>query len=157
SVRAGEWLDARVDPAMPQRQPLPRADLRQRQVALGPVAVFGASNFPLAFSVAGGDTASALAAGCPVIVKAHSAHPGVSELAGRAIARAAEKCGLPAGVFALLFGDGREAGQALVADPRVKAVGFTGSRGGGLALCAAAWPCVGWRKAGRSRFRFMRR
>ncbi|MFB9170387.1 aldehyde dehydrogenase (NADP(+)) [Chromobacterium piscinae] len=138
TLRAGEWLDARVDPAMPQRQPLPRADLRQRQVALGPVAVFGASNFPLAFSVAGGDTASALAAGCPVIVKAHSAHPGVSELAGRAIARAAEKCGLPAGVFALLFGDGREAGQALVADPRVKAVGFTGSRGGGLALCRLA-------------------
>ncbi|MEO4026555.1 aldehyde dehydrogenase (NADP(+)) [Chromobacterium vaccinii] len=138
TLRAGEWLDARVDPAMPQRQPLPRADLRQRQVALGPVAVFGASNFPLAFSVAGGDTASALAAGCPVIVKAHSAHPGVSELAGRAIARAAEKCELPAGVFALLFGEGREAGQALVADPRIKAVGFTGSRGGGLALCRLA-------------------
>ncbi|WP_225548279.1 aldehyde dehydrogenase (NADP(+)) [Chromobacterium violaceum] len=138
TLRAGEWLDARVDPAMPQRQPLPRADLRQRQVALGPVAVFGASNFPLAFSVAGGDTASALAAGCPVIVKAHSAHPGASELAGRAIARAVEKCRLPAGVFALLFGGGREAGQALVADPRVKAVGFTGSRGGGLALCRLA-------------------
>ncbi|AUH50692.1 aldehyde dehydrogenase (NADP(+)) [Chromobacterium sp. ATCC 53434] len=138
ALRAGEWLDARVDPAMPQRQPLPRADLRQRQVALGPVAVFGASNFPLAFSVAGGDTASALAAGCPVIVKAHSAHPGASELAGRAIARAVAKCGLPAGVFALLFGEGREAGQALVADPRVKAVGFTGSRGGGLALCRLA-------------------
>ncbi|WP_244986138.1 aldehyde dehydrogenase (NADP(+)) [Chromobacterium violaceum] len=138
TLRAGEWLDARVDPAMPQRQPLPRADLRQRQVALGPVAVFGASNFPLAFSVAGGDTASALAAGCPVIVKAHSAHPGASELAGRAIARAVEKCRLPAGVFALLFGEGREAGQALVADPRVKAVGFTGSRGGGLALCRLA-------------------
>ena len=138
TLRAGEWLDARVDPAMPQRQPLPRADLRQRQVALGPVAVFGASNFPLAFSVAGGDTASALAAGCPVIVKAHSAHPGVSELAGLAITRAVEKCELPAGVFALLFGEGREAGQALVADPRVKAVGFTGSRGGGLALCRLA-------------------
>ncbi|WP_236687556.1 aldehyde dehydrogenase (NADP(+)) [Chromobacterium subtsugae] len=138
TLRAGEWLDARVDPAMPQRQPLPRADLRQRQVALGPVAVFGASNFPLAFSVAGGDTASALAAGCPVIVKAHSAHPGVSELVGQAIARAVGKCGLPAGVFALLFGEGREAGQVLVADPRVKAVGFTGSRGGGLALCRLA-------------------
>ncbi|AVG16854.1 aldehyde dehydrogenase (NADP(+)) [Chromobacterium vaccinii] len=138
TVRAGEWLDARVDSALPQRQPLPRADLRQRQVALGPVAVFGASNFPLAFSVAGGDTASALAAGCPVIVKAHSAHPGVSELAGLAITRAVEKCELPAGVFALLFGEGREAGQALVADPRVKAVGFTGSRSGGLALCQLA-------------------
>ena len=81
-VRAGEWLDVRVDNALPERQPLPRADLRQRQVALGPVAVFGASNFPLAFSVAGGDTASALAAGCPVVVKAHSAHPGTSELVG---------------------------------------------------------------------------
>lgn len=138
TLRVGEWLDARVDPAMPQRQPLPRADLRQRQVALGPVAVFGASNFPLAFSVAGGDTASALAAGCPVIVKAHSAHPGASELVGQAVARAVEKCRLPAGVFALLFGEGREAGQALVADPRVKAVGFTGSRGGGLALCRLA-------------------
>ncbi|POZ63468.1 aldehyde dehydrogenase (NADP(+)) [Chromobacterium alticapitis] len=138
TLRAGEWLDARVDPAMPQRQPLPRADLRQRQVALGPVAVFGASNFPLAFSVAGGDTASALAAGCPIIVKAHSAHPGVSELVGQAIARAVEKCELPAGVFGLLFGEGREAGQALVADPRVKAVGFTGSRSGGLALCRLA-------------------
>lgn len=138
TVRAGEWLDVRVDNALPERQPLPRPDLRQRQVPLGPVAVFGASNFPLAFSVAGGDTASALAAGCPVIVKAHGAHPGTSELVGRAVARAVKSCGLPEGVFSLLFGSGREVGIALVSDPRIKAVGFTGSRSGGMALCKAA-------------------
>ncbi|MFV0932920.1 aldehyde dehydrogenase (NADP(+)) [Pseudomonas jessenii] len=138
TVRAGEWLDVRVDSALPQRQPLPRPDLRQRQVPLGPVAVFGASNFPLAFSVAGGDTASALAAGCPVIVKAHGAHPGTSELVGRALARAVKLCGLHEGVFSLLFGSGREVGIALVTDPRIKAVGFTGSRSGGIALCNAA-------------------
>ncbi|WP_423358418.1 aldehyde dehydrogenase (NADP(+)) [Pseudomonas citronellolis] len=138
TVRAGEWLDVRVDRALPERQPLPRPDLRQRQVPLGPVAVFGASNFPLAFSVAGGDTASALAAGCPVVVKAHGAHPGTSELVGRAVARAVARCALPDGVFSLLFGSGREVGTALVADPRIKAVGFTGSRSGGLALCRVA-------------------
>ncbi|PMR71099.1 aldehyde dehydrogenase (NADP(+)) [Halomonas heilongjiangensis] len=137
-VRAGEWLDVRIDPALPERQPMPRADLRQRHIALGPVAVFGASNFPLAFSVAGGDTASALAAGCPVVVKAHSAHPGTSELVGRAIQRAVEKCKLPEGVFSLLFGSGNEIGQALVADPRIQAVGFTGSRRGGTALMKTA-------------------
>ncbi|KWN48063.1 2,5-dioxovalerate dehydrogenase [Burkholderia stagnalis] len=133
-VRDGGFLDARIDPARPGRKPLPRVDLRLRNVAIGPVAVFGASNFPLAFSVAGGDTASALAAGCPVIVKAHSAHPGTSELVGRAIQQAVRECGLPAGVFSLLFDASREIGQALVADPRVKAVGFTGSRRGGVAL-----------------------
>ncbi|WP_085695089.1 MULTISPECIES: aldehyde dehydrogenase (NADP(+)) [unclassified Pseudomonas] len=138
TVRAGEWLDVRIDPVQPQRQPLPRADLRQRQVPVGPVAVFGASNFPLAFSVAGGDTASALAAGCPVVVKAHGAHPGTSELVGRAVARAVKACGLPEGVFSLLYGSGPEVGIALVSDPRIKAVGFTGSRSGGLALCQAA-------------------
>ncbi|MFJ2325196.1 aldehyde dehydrogenase (NADP(+)) [Pseudomonas sp. NPDC087690] len=138
TVRAGEWLDVRVDNAQPQRQPLPRSDLRQRQIALGPVAVFGASNFPLAFSVAGGDTTSALAAGCPVVVKAHSAHPGTSELVGRALARAVKACGMPEGVFSLLYGSGREVGIALVSDPRIKAVGFTGSRAGGLALIQAA-------------------
>jgi len=137
-VRSGEWLDVRVDNALPERQPLPRADLRQRQVALGPVAVFGASNFPLAFSVAGGDTASALAAGCPVVVKAHGAHPGTSELVGQAVARAVQLCEMPEGVFSLLYGAGREVGLALVSDPRIKAVGFTGSRSGGLALCQAA-------------------
>lgn len=133
-VRAGEWLDVRVDPALPERQPAPRADLRQRHIALGPVAVFGASNFPLAFSVAGGDTASALAAGCPVIVKAHGAHPGTSELVGRAVQKAVAACGLPEGVFSVLFGSGRIVGAGLVADDRIKAVGFTGSRSGGLAL-----------------------
>ncbi|KRP70613.1 2,5-dioxovalerate dehydrogenase [Pseudomonas paralactis] len=138
TVRLGEWLDVRVDNAQPQRQPLPRADLRQRHIALGPVAVFGASNFPLAFSVAGGDTASALAAGCPVIVKAHNAHPGTSELVGSAIAQAVKQCGLPEGVFSLLYGSGNELGIALVTDPRIKAVGFTGSRSGGIALCQAA-------------------
>ncbi|MBJ2286014.1 aldehyde dehydrogenase (NADP(+)) [Pseudomonas sp. MF6755] len=138
TVRLGEWLDVRVDTAQPQRQPLPRADLRQRHIALGPVAVFGASNFPLAFSVAGGDTASALAAGCPVVVKAHSAHPGTSELVGRAIAQAVKQCDLPEGVFSLLYGSGNQVGIALVADPRIKAVGFTGSRSGGVALCQAA-------------------
>ncbi|RFD27590.1 aldehyde dehydrogenase (NADP(+)) [Pseudomonas sp. GL93] len=138
TVRLGEWLDVRVDTAQPQRQPLPRADLRQRHIPLGPVAVFGASNFPLAFSVAGGDTASALAAGCPGIVKAHNAHPGTSELVGRAIAQAVKHCGLPEGVFSLLYGAGNELGIALVRDPRIKAVGFTGSRSGGIALCQAA-------------------
>ncbi|MBT2772392.1 aldehyde dehydrogenase (NADP(+)) [Halomonas sp. ISL-60] len=137
-VRAGEWLDVRIDPALPDREPMPRVDLRQRHIGLGPVAVFGASNFPLAFSVAGGDTASALAAGCPVVVKGHSAHPGTSELVGRAIQRAVAKCNLPEGVFSLLFGSGKEIGQALVADPRIQAVGFTGSRGGGTALMATA-------------------
>ncbi|WP_286974550.1 aldehyde dehydrogenase (NADP(+)) [Pseudomonas sp.] len=137
-VRAGEWLDIRIDPAQPERSPLPRADLRQRQIALGPVAVFGASNFPLAFSVAGGDTASALAAGCPVIVKAHSAHPGTSELVGRAVQRAVALCELPEGVFSLLFGAGNDLGQALITDPRIQAVGFTGSRSGGTALMQTA-------------------
>ena len=137
-VRAGEWLDVRIDPAMPDRQPLPRADLRQRHIALGPVAVFGASNFPLAFSVAGGDAASALAAGCPVVVKGHSAHPGTSELVGQAIQKAVKACNLPEGVFSLLFGAGNEIGQALVDDPRIQAVGFTGSRSGGMALMKTA-------------------
>ncbi|MHA5498432.1 aldehyde dehydrogenase (NADP(+)) [Pseudomonas aeruginosa] len=141
-VREGSFLDARIDPALPERKPLPRVDIRLRNIALGPVAVFGASNFPLAFSVAGGDTASALAAGCTVIVKAHSAHPGTSELVGRAVQKAVSDCGLPEGVFSLLFDSGREVGQGLVADRRIKAVGFTGSRTGGTALMhiAAARP-----------------
>lgn len=137
-VRDGGFLGARVDPAQPSRTPLPRVDLRLRQIGLGPVAVFGASNFPLAFSVAGGDTASALAAGCPVIVKAHSAHPGTSELVARAIARAARQQDMPEGVFSLLFDSGRSIGQGLVADTRIKAVGFTGSRSGGMALMQIA-------------------
>tara|TARA_R110001583_G_scaffold100101_1_gene245724 strand:+ start:8193 stop:9779 length:1587 start_codon:yes stop_codon:yes gene_type:complete len=133
-VRAGKYLDVRIDPAMPDRAPLPRSDLRLQYIPLGPVAVFGASNFPLAFSVAGGDTASALAAGCPVIVKAHSAHPGTAELVGRAITAAIKKTGMPAGVFSLIYGSGREVGAALVEHPSIKAVGFTGSRSGGVAL-----------------------
>ena len=137
-LREGSWLEARIDPAMPERQPLPRPDLRVRNVPLGPVVVFGASNFPLAFSVAGGDTASALAAGCPVIVKAHHAHPGTSELVGRAVQAAAKECGMPEGTFALLYGSGSKLGTALVADHRIKAVGFTGSRGGGTALMKVA-------------------
>ncbi|GAB0118502.1 aldehyde dehydrogenase (NADP(+)) [Acidisoma sp. 7E03] len=137
-VLEGSWQDVRLDPALPDRKPLPRPDLRMRMVPLGPVGVFGASNFPLAFSVAGGDTASALAAGCPVVVKGHPAHPGTSELVGRAIQAAVKEAGLPEGVFSLLFGVGDTVGQALVADPRIKAVGFTGSRGGGLALAKIA-------------------
>jgi 2,5-dioxopentanoate dehydrogenase len=137
-VRDGRWCGAVLDSALPERKPLPRSDLRARRIGLGPVAVFGASNFPLAFSVAGGDTASALAAGCPVVVKAHLAHPGTSELVGRAIQQAVADVGLPEGVFSLIFGGGNEAGEALVAHPAIKAVGFTGSRRGGLALAQIA-------------------
>ncbi|WP_426247639.1 aldehyde dehydrogenase (NADP(+)) [Nocardioides sp. LHG3406-4] len=137
-LREGEWLGARVEEALPDRSPMPRPDLRQRQVPLGPVAVFGASNFPLAFSVAGGDTASALAAGAPVVVKAHEAHPGTSELVGRAIRDAVATCGLPEGTFSMVYGAGPVVGTALVTDPRIKAVGFTGSRGAGLAIARAA-------------------
>lgn len=137
-VRLGDWLDATIDPALPDRQPLPRADLRRVNHSVGPVAVFGASNFPLAFSVAGGDTASAFAAGSPVIVKGHSAHPGTGELVARAIQAAVKACGLHEGVFSFLPGNNRALGAALVADHRVKAVGFTGSRGGGTALMKIA-------------------
>jgi alpha-ketoglutaric semialdehyde dehydrogenase len=136
-VRDGGWLQLRIDAADPARTP-PKPDLRLRMVPLGPVAVFGASNFPLAFSAAGGDTASALAAGCPVVVKGHPAHPGTSEMVARAVLRAAEATGMPAGVFSLLNGTSNELGGALVRDPRIKAVGFTGSRGGGLALMKIA-------------------
>ncbi len=137
-VRAGRWHGAVIDSALPDRKPAPRPDLRQRRIALGPVAVFGASNFPLAFSVAGGDTASALAAGCPVIVKGHSAHLGTCELVGRAVQRAAIACDMPEGVFSLLFGAGSIIGQALVENPAVQAVGFTGSRRAGLELVRIA-------------------
>jgi len=136
-VRDGHWLATALDSALPERTP-PRPDLRLRKIGLGPVAVFGASNFPLAFSVAGGDTASALAAGCPVVVKAHSAHPGTSELMGKAIQLAVTQCGLHEGVFSMLFGDGNVVGQALVSHPAIKAVGFTGSRSGGVALMRTA-------------------
>ncbi|MEM7584283.1 MAG: aldehyde dehydrogenase (NADP(+)) [Acidobacteriota bacterium] len=137
-AQEGSWVDARIDPGDPHRSPLPKPDVRSLRVALGPVAVFGASNFPLAFSVAGGDTASAWAAGCPVVVKAHPAHPGTSELVGDAISIAADEVGLPGGVFSLLFDDGLEIGRALVQHPLIRAVGFTGSRGGGLALSRLA-------------------
>lgn len=138
TIKAGEQNLPRIDLRLPERKPLPRPDLRQRKIPLGPVAVFGASNFPLAFSVAGGDTASALAAGCPVIVKGHSAHPGTSELIGQVIQLAVGQCGLPEGVFSLLFGSGNELGAALVAHPFIQAVGFTGSRAGGVALMRIA-------------------
>ena len=137
-LREGSFLDLRLDTPLPDRKPLPRVDLRLRNIPLGPVAVFGASNFPLAFSVAGGDTASALAAGCPVIVKAHQAHPGTSELVGQAVTKAVADAGLPGGVFSLLFTEGTGGAQALVADARIKAVGFTGSRAGGTALMKVA-------------------
>ncbi len=141
-VRRGDHLGVRIDPALPNREPLPRADIRQRHVAVGPVAVFGASNFPLAFSTAGGDTASALAAGCPVVVKGHPAHPRTGHLVARAVTRAVNKYDLHPGTFSFLLAadprSGIELGQELVSDPRIKAVGFTGSRGAGLALVAAA-------------------
>ncbi len=137
-LRRGGWMGLRTDPALPHRTPLPRPDLRMRMVPLGPVAVFGASNFPLAFSTAGGDTASALAAGCPVVVKAHPAHPFTGDLVAGAVRAAIAACGMPAGVFGHLVGAGNELGAALVQDPRVAAVGFTGSRAGGLALLRLA-------------------
>jgi 2,5-dioxopentanoate dehydrogenase len=137
-LREGSWVDARIETAIPDRVPIPKPDIRFMQIALGPVVVFGASNFPLAFSVAGGDTASALAAGCPVIVKAHSAHPATSSIVGKAIQTAAVKTNMPDGVFSLLFGDGPTTGMQLVKHPHIKAVGFTGSFKGGKALYDAA-------------------
>ncbi|WP_212523364.1 aldehyde dehydrogenase (NADP(+)) [Actibacterium sp. MT2.3-13A] len=139
-ILKGDYLDRRHDKALPDRQPLPRPDLKMMQRPIGPVAVFGASNFPLAFSTAGGDTASALAAGCPVVVKGHSAHPGTGEIVAEAIHAAIAKCNLHPGVFSLIQGGRRDVGQALVQHPLIKAVGFTGSLGGGRALfdlCAA--------------------
>jgi NADP-dependent aldehyde dehydrogenase len=136
-VRNGSWLTLRIDAAEPERTPR-KPELRLRKIPVGPVAIFGASNFPLAFSVAGGDTAAALAAGCPVVVRAHAAHPGVGELVARAIAAAVTESGLPAGLFSYVTGPAHSVGQALVANPHIKAVGFTGSRAGGLALCAIA-------------------
>jgi 2,5-dioxopentanoate dehydrogenase len=137
-VREGRYLNVTIDEAMPDRKPLPRADLRSRKIPLGPVAVFGASNFPLAFSVAGGDTASAFAAGCPVVAKAHPSHLGTSELVGRVIQSAAKSLNLPEGTFSLLAGEGNAVGEAMVSHPAIAAVGFTGSRRGGLALVALA-------------------
>lgn len=137
-VREGSWVDARIDTALPARQPLPRPDLRRMLLPIGPVVVFGSSNFPFAFSVAGGDTASAFAAGCPVVVKAHRAHPGTSELVAGAIVRAIRRCGLPDGIFSLLHGSGATMGVAMVRHPATRAVGFTGSHTAGRALFDAA-------------------
>ena len=137
-IEEGSWLDARIDHADPARTPVPKPDVRSMLVPVGPVVVFSSSNFPLAFSVAGGDTASALAAGCPVIVKPHQGHLGTSELVGRIIQDAAKATGMPVGVFSLLYGPGRDVGMALVKHPAIKAVGFTGSRAGGRALMDAA-------------------
>jgi NADP-dependent aldehyde dehydrogenase len=141
-VEEGSWVEARIDTAVPDRKPLPRPGLRSMLRPLGPVVVFGPSNFPLAFSVAGADTASALAGGCPVIVKAHSAHPGTSELVADVIQRAAAAAGLPEGIFSLLFDAGIEVGAALVQHPLVQAVAFTGSLRAGRILMdiAAARP-----------------
>jgi NADP-dependent aldehyde dehydrogenase len=133
-ILAGEYLDRRVDEALPDRAPMPRPEIRMMQRPVGPVAVFGASNFPLAFSTAGGDTAAALAAGCPVVVKGHSAHPGTGEIIAEAIHAAIKSCDMHPGVFSLIQGGNREVGSALVQHPFVKAVGFTGSLGGGRAL-----------------------
>ncbi|WP_434700862.1 aldehyde dehydrogenase (NADP(+)) [Pseudomonas sp. D1-36] len=139
-LRRGDFYGARIDRALPERTPLPRPDLRQYRIGLGPVAVFGASNFPLAFSTAGGDTAAALAAGCPVVFKAHSGHMATAEHVADAIVRAAEKTAMPAGVFNMIYGGG--VGEWLVKHPAIQAVGFTGSLKGGRALCdmAAARP-----------------
>src|SRR5437763_7780982 len=141
-VEEASWLMARIDRADPDRKPAPKPDIRSMLRPLGPVVVFGASNFPLAFSVAGGDTASALAAGNTVIVKAHAAHPGTSELVGRAVQESVRDCGLPEGVFSMLFGSGSQIGTALMKHPLVRAGGFTGSRAAGRTLMdlAAARP-----------------
>ena len=137
-VEEGSWVDARIDHGDRDRKPVPKPDVRSMFRPIGPVVVFGASNFPLAFSVAGGDTASAFAAGDPVIVKAHPAHPGTSELVGLAISEAVRDCGLHEGVFSLLYDAGNEVALALVKHPLIKAGGFTGSRAGGRALFEAA-------------------
>jgi 2,5-dioxopentanoate dehydrogenase len=137
-IQDGSWVDARIDQAHPDRSPFPKPDVRSMLQPLGPVVVFCASNFPLAFSVAGGDTASALAAGNPVIVKAHHAHPGTAEIVGTAVIEAVRDGGLPEGVFSLIYGRGSEVGAQLIRHPAIKAGGFTGSRAGGLALMRQA-------------------
>lgn len=133
-VEEGNWVDASIDTAQPDRKPMPKVDLRKMNVALGPVVVFGASNFPFAFSTAGGDTAAALAAGCPVVVKSHPMHAATGEMVSNAVIKAAEKTGMPNGVFSNLNSSGIEVGQQLVLNPNIKAVGFTGSIRGGRAL-----------------------
>jgi alpha-ketoglutaric semialdehyde dehydrogenase len=133
-IRKGDYLDARHDAALPDRKPLPRPEIKLLQRPIGPVGVFGASNFPLAFSTMGGDSASALAAGCPVVVKGHSAHPGTAEIVAAAVLAAIQICGVPEGVFSLVQGGNRAVGEALVQHPLIRAVGFTGSLMGGRAL-----------------------
>lgn len=133
-IEEGSWVEARIDEALPDRKPLPRVDIRNMLQPIGPVVVFGASNFPLAFSTAGGDTASALAAGCTVVVKAHPSHPGTNAMVAEAIAKALERCELPAGIFSTLYDTGHSIGAALVQHPVITAVGFTGSEAGGKAL-----------------------
>lgn len=137
-VSEGSWVDATIDTAQPEREPIPKSDIRKLLIPLGPVVVFGASNFPLAYSTAGGDTAAALAAGCPVIVKSHPMHAGTGELIASAIIKAAQKTGMPNGVFSNLNSSGIEVGAQLVKHPQVKAVGFTGSIRGGRALLDVA-------------------
>ncbi|WP_373511422.1 aldehyde dehydrogenase (NADP(+)) [Persicitalea sp.] len=133
-IREGSWVEARVDTAQPDRTPAPKPDLRKMLIPIGPIVVFGSSNFPFAYSIAGVDTGPALAAGNPVILKAHPAHPGVSDLTAQAIVKAAKRTGMPDGVFSMLYDDGYEVGTALVQHPHTKAVGFTGSLKGGMAL-----------------------
>lgn len=133
-IEEGTWVEARIDEAIPDRKPFARADIRNMLQPVGPVVVFGASNFPLAFSTAGGDSASAWAAGCPVIVKAHPSHPGTNALVSEAISKAIARCNMPSGIFSMLYDDGHAIGAALVQHPSVKAVGFTGSERGGRAL-----------------------
>ena len=137
-LREGSWVDARIDTAIPEREPLPKPDIRSMQKPLGVVGVFGASNFPLAFSVAGGDTASALASGCPIVVKAHPSHPGTCELIANAINKAIEKTNMPKGVFSMVHGKSVAVGMGIVNHSLVKAIGFTGSYKGGKAIFDAA-------------------
>jgi 2,5-dioxopentanoate dehydrogenase len=133
-LREGSWVEASIDTAIPDRKPVPKPDIRKKLIPIGPVIVFGSSNFPFAYSVAGVDTAPALAAGNPVVIKAHPAHPGVCDLTAQAVVRAAQRTGMPDGVFSMLYDDGYEVGSALVKHPASKAVGFTGSTRGGMAL-----------------------
>ncbi len=137
-LKEGSWVEARIETAIPDRQPLPKSDIRSMYKALGPIGVFGASNFPLAFSVAGGDTASALAAGCTIIFKAHPAHPGTCELVAKAIINAVQKANMPDGTFSMVHGKSTEVGMEIVNHPFIKAIGFTGSFRGGKAIYDAA-------------------
>jgi NADP-dependent aldehyde dehydrogenase len=137
-LKEGSWVNARIDTPDPERKPIPKPDVRSMQIPLGPVGVFGASNFPLAFSVAGGDSASALAAGCTLVVKAHPAHPGTSEIVGKAIIKAITDCNMPDGTFSMVHGQSNEVGLAIVKNEHIKAIGFTGSFNGGKALFDAA-------------------